>query len=86
MKLARFVARKEESDFVNLNGEKTEAIRPSIRFTRFLSPIWHGAAWYRVLDGGFVYFTSSAAPGHTPMELEMIGMQKLGVYNPQKDT
>ena len=77
MKLAKLVARKEERGIVQINGEATEAIRVSIRFTGLLSPIWHGVAWYRVSDGSFIYFTSSAAPGHTPMKLEMIEKQIL---------
>jgi hypothetical protein len=76
MRMAKLVARKEERAFVQVNGEETDAIRVSIRFAGLLSPIWHGSAWYRVDDGSFIYFRSSPAPGHTPMELEIIGKHR----------
>jgi hypothetical protein len=73
MKVAKLVATKKEYGVLYINGEETKAIRVSIRFAGLLSPIWHGTAWYRADDGRFIYFTSSSAPGHTPMELEIIG-------------
>jgi hypothetical protein len=72
MRIAKFMARKEKSDPIQYNGERTDALQVRVSFAGILSVIWHGVSWHRVSDGRFVLFDSSAAPGHPPTKVELV--------------
>jgi hypothetical protein len=72
MRIAKFMASKEESDPIQHNGKKTDALQVRVSFAGILSAIWHGVSWHRISDGRFVLFDSSAAPGHPPTKVELV--------------
>jgi hypothetical protein len=77
MRIAKFVASKEEDGHIRMNGREIDVLRVRVSFAGLLSVIWHGDAWHRRSDGRFVRFHSSAAPGHPPTLVELLSSPEL---------
>lgn len=49
--ITKFIATKEKTETIKVNGEKVETIYVKITFPGLLSLVWHGDFWFRNSDG-----------------------------------
>jgi hypothetical protein len=53
--IAKFEAKKEKPETIELNGQKIESVYVKIRLTGVMKLLWSGDMWFRKSDGVFLY-------------------------------
>lgn len=75
--IAKFEAKKEKPETIELNGQKIESLYVKIRLTGVRKLLWSGDMWFRKSDGAFLYSKMKNGPTGPITIMQLINERSL---------